>query len=86
MNTHSCLQGLFQDRRDSGQVLLLEEGAGSVGLDHGAALLAHPAGQGEPDLGVVHLGDQGPPALAGSHHLAPDDLDGVGPGEEGSDG
>ena len=39
-----------------------------------------PAGEGELDLAVVHLGDQGPPALAGLHHLAPDDLDGVGPG------
>ena len=39
-----------------------------------------PAGQRELDLAVVHLGDKGPPALAGGHGLAPDDLDGVGPG------
>ena len=29
-----------------------------------------PAGEGELDLAVVHLGDQGTSALAGGHHLA----------------
>ena len=33
-----------------------------------------PAREGELDLAVVHLGDQGTSALAGGHHLAPDDL------------
>ena len=39
-----------------------------------------PAGEGELDLAVVHLGDQGTSALAGGHHLATDDLDSVGSG------
>ena len=39
-----------------------------------------PAGEGELDLAVVHLSDQGTSALAGGHHLAPNDLDGVGSG------
>ena len=34
-----------------------------------------PAGKGELDLAVVHLGDQGTSALAGGHNLAPDDLE-----------
>ena len=35
-----------------------------------------PAGQGELDLAVVHLGDQGTSALASGNNLATDDLDG----------
>ena len=34
-----------------------------------------PAREGELDLAVVHLGDQGAPALASSYNLAPDDLE-----------
>merc|ERR1719315_120656 len=45
-----------------------------------ATLLGHPAGQWELDLGVVHLCDEGTAALPGSHYLAPDYLDSVGPG------
>merc|ERR1719431_2246924 len=52
----------------------------SVGLSESSSLLLDPAWQGELDLGVVHLGDQWAPALASLHNLAPDDLDGVGPG------
>ena len=33
-----------------------------------------PAREWELDLAVVHLGDQGTSALAGGHHLAPNDL------------
>ena len=65
------------------RLLLLEVGVRPAGLGEAAALLGDPAGQGELDLGVVHLGDQGPPALARGDHLATDDLDGVGPGEGG---
>ena len=61
---------------------LLEVGVRPAGLGQAASLLGHPAGQRERDLGVVHLGDERTTALAGSHHLAADDLDGVGPREE----
>ena len=58
---------------------LLEVGVRPARLGQAASLLGHPAGQGERDLGVVHLGDEGTTALAGSYHLAADDLDGVSP-------
>merc|ERR1712015_509498 len=59
---------------------LLKVGVGPVSLDHAASLLGNPAWKGELNLAVVHLGDQGTSALASRHNLAPNDLDGVGPG------
>merc|ERR1719234_460037 len=63
-----------------GAALLLKVGVGPVSLDHAASLLGNPAGQGELDLAVVHLGDQWPSALASGDNFAPDDLDSVSPG------
>ena len=57
----------------SNKGLLFEVGVWSAGLGQAAALLGHPACQGELDLG-----DKGAPALPRDHHLA---ADSVSPGE-----
>lgn len=62
--------------------LLLEVGGRPISLDQAAAWPLDALGQGELDLRVVGLDNQRATALAGSHGLATDDLDGVSTGPE----
>jgi len=57
-----------------------EECVWFVGLHKGSLVLGDPLWKRELDVGIVHLLDQGPSALAGGDSLTSDDLDGVVPG------
>ena len=53
---------------------LLEVSGWSVSLGESSSLLLDPTGQGETDLGVMHLRNQGAAALASLNNLAPRDV------------
>merc|ERR1711997_1058072 len=65
-------------------VVLLEVCVGPVSLGDGSALLGHPLGERELDLGVVHLHHVGTAALSSGNNLHTDDLDSVGTGSVSS--